>query len=123
MDNLNSKCEQTPIMTDAHLRKYSEFNHYDTNWTFLYELLIDTERQLGEFNERVPFKYNKDVFSPRLVNLLLMACTQIEALCKIFITELKLRKPTRKNGMRGVIAEIDKNGVLSNMKIGSGSIG
>ncbi|MEW5841379.1 MAG: hypothetical protein AB1753_10295 [Thermoproteota archaeon] len=89
---------------------------------FLAELLYDTEKQLADFNDIIPFKYNKNVFSPRLVNLHLTTCSQIEALCGLFITELNLMGPSG-NGMKDVMLELDVNGVLSNMKIDWYSLG
>jgi hypothetical protein len=89
------------------------FASYDE---LLLELLYDTERQLEEFSHLVPFKYNKDVYSPRLVNLLLTTCTQIETLCELLVPELQL--PGKQgDGIKDVIRQIDTNGILSKMNI------
>ena len=82
----------------------------------LLELLYDTERQLEDFNHLVPFKYNKDVYSPRLVNLLHTTCTQIETLCSLLVPELNLPGP-QGDGIKDVLRQLDANGVLSKMNI------
>lgn len=84
----------------------------------LAEYLADTERQLKQFNDLVPFKHNPGIYSPRLVNLLLGICAQIEVFCNYFLSEFSWKLPERE-GMRWVIAELDKNGVLSRMVIKS----
>lgn len=84
----------------------------------LHEYLSDTEKQLEQFNNFAPFKHNPDIYSPRLVNLLFMACAQIEAFCSYFVAEFGWTIP-QGQGMRWVIAQLDRNGVLSKMIIKS----
>ena len=47
------------------------------------KIVDDIDLQLKEFNEIIPYEYNIDAYSPRLVNLLLSTCTIIERFCKL----------------------------------------
>jgi len=89
-----------------------------TTRKILSEFLSDTERQLKNFSDNVPFEYNPDVYSPRLLNLLLVTCAQIEALCWFFMAEFSWALP-QNQGMKWVISQLDQNNVLSQMKLKS----
>lgn len=81
------------------------------------KIVNDIDLQLKEFNEILPYEYNKNAYSPRLVNLLLTTCTVIERFCKLIQVECDLPEPTQKNGgIRQLLTNIDQNGVLGNME-------
>lgn len=80
------------------------------------KIVNDIDLQLKEFNEIIPFEYNQDAYSPRLVNLLLTTCSLIESYCKLIQIECSLPAPTQQNGgIRELIRTIDQSGVLANM--------
>jgi len=84
--------------------------------SLLNKIVDDIDLQLKEFNEIVPYEYNKDAYSPRLVNLFLTTCTVIESFCKLIQVECNLPTLEKNGGIRGLLKNIDKNGVLSNME-------
>ena len=89
---------------------------FENDVKLLSKLLLDIDKQLLEFNEIVPYEYNRDAYSPRLINLLLSTSSQIEAYCNLFIVECNLHPSTSANdGIKGVLREMNQNGVLSNM--------
>ena len=78
----------------------------------------DSEKQLLEFNEIVPYEHNPaNVYSPKLVNLLLTVGPQIENLTDLIIIQLQLSPEG--NGLSSRIKELDKDGVLSSFEITS----
>jgi len=80
------------------------------------KIITDIDLQLKEFNQIIPYEYNTNAYSPRLVNLLLSTCTIIERFCKLIQIECSLPAPTPQNGgIRQLISNIDQNGVLANM--------
>ena len=82
----------------------------------LKKLFQDSERKLLEFNESVPFQFNDptEIYSPKLVNLMLEVGPQIEDITNQIISELGL-KP--EGGVPSRIKEINKKGVLSTFEI------
>jgi hypothetical protein len=81
------------------------------------KIVNDIDLQLKEFNEILPYEYNKNAYSPRLINLLLTTCVIIEKYCKLMQVECNLPAPTRENGgIRQLLKNIDQNGVLRNME-------
>ena len=82
----------------------------------LKRIWTDLEKQLLAFNEIIPFERNPhDVYSPKLINMMLITGPQIEAMAKLILNKLKL-KPKAK-GILGHIKEINKNSVLSKQRI------
>lgn len=76
----------------------------------------DLEKQLLEFNEIVPYEKNPhDVYSPRLVNMMLVTGPQIEAMTRLIVKKLKLRP--QGTGIPSYLKEINKNSVLSMQRI------
>jgi hypothetical protein len=83
----------------------------------LSKLVTDIDKQLKDFNEIIPYEHNQDAYSPRLVNMLLSTCSQIESFCKLIKNECNLPEPTSRNGgIRELLKKIDHNDVLSNME-------
>src|SRR2546428_10865115 len=81
------------------------------------KIVDDIDLQLKEFNQIIPYEYNKNAYSPRLVNLLLTTCAVIERFCKLIQVECNLPEPTRENGgIRKLLTNIDQNVVLKNME-------
>jgi len=77
----------------------------------LRRLFDDSEIKLQDFNEIIPFQFNpKEIYSPKLVNLMLEIGPQIEDITNLIITELALSDEC---GIISRIKEINKNGVLS----------
>ena len=82
----------------------------------LKRLFNDSEKQLHEFNETIPYEHNpNDVFSPKLVNLILQAGPQIENLTDLMLEKLEI--PSEGNGLLSRIKTLNKNGVLSKFQI------
>lgn len=83
----------------------------------LAKIVNDMDLQLKEFHEIIPYEYNQEAYSPRLVNLLLTTCSLIESYCKLIQRECSLPEPTTSNGgIRNLIKKIDQTGVLRNME-------
>ncbi|AFS82632.1 hypothetical protein [Candidatus Nitrosopumilus sediminis] len=80
------------------------------------QVMNDIDLQLKDFNYIIPYEYNQEAYSPRLVNLLLTTCIVIERYCKILQIECQLPEPDGNGGIRGVLRNLDGNGVLANMK-------
>lgn len=87
------------------------------NLRILDQVMNDIDLQLKDFNYIVPYEYNQEAYSPRLVNLLLTTCIIIERYCKILQIECQLPEPNMTNGgIRGLLKKIDNNRVLANME-------
>lgn len=93
---------------------------------FLEKLHEDLEKQLIAFDEIIPFERQRTahIFSPRMLNMLLSCCPQIESLvemiCKRCNIELKQKNQNGKlvdKSIRELIGEINHDGVLSKMTI------
>lgn len=79
-------------------------------------LLRDSEKQLLEFNEIIPYDRNpSDIYSPKLVNLLLQIGPQIESLTDLIGGQLGLK--LSENGLPSRINQLNSDGVLSNFDI------
>lgn len=90
----------------------------DYNLQTLKRLQNDSEKQLLEFNEIIPIEHNSnDVYSPKLVNLMLSVGPQIENVVDIILKELHLE--VKEAGVPSRIKVLNQNGVLSNFKITS----
>jgi len=82
----------------------------------LKRIWMDLEKQMFDFNEIIPYGRNPhDVYSPKLVNMMLITGPQIEAMAKLIVKKLKL-KPKGK-GVPRYLKEINKNAVLSVQRI------
>ncbi len=78
----------------------------------------DLEKQLVAFNEVVPYERNSvQVYSPKLVNIMLSAGPQIEGMVKILVKELKVQPESNK--VLDLIKDINKNAILSVQRISS----
>jgi len=89
---------------------------FDVNLKNLKRLFRDSEKQLQEFNESIPYEHNpENVFSPKLVNLILQAGPQIENLTDMMIEKLEITPEG--NGLLSRIKTLNKNNVLSNFQI------
>lgn len=83
----------------------------------LKKLHVDLEKQMLNFDEIIPFERQRtaEVYSPRLLNMMLVCGAQIEA-----VTGLILRKcgiSDNNEGIRPLIRKINQKKVLSNFKI------
>ncbi|MDE1812753.1 MAG: hypothetical protein KGH85_07805 [Thaumarchaeota archaeon] len=83
----------------------------------LKKLHVDLEKQMLNFDEIIPFERQRtaEVYSPRLLNMMLVCGAQIEA-----VTRLILRKcgiSDNDEGIRQLIRKINQKKVLSNFKI------
>ena len=75
----------------------------------------DSEKQLLEFNDIIPYEHNpNNLYSPILVNLLLQVGPQVENVTDLLVRDLDL-KPDG-NGVPSRIREINKSGVLSGFR-------
>lgn len=99
-------------------------------WRFEFQLLEklheDLERQLIAFDEIVPFERQRTahIFSPRMLNMLLSCCPQIESLvemvckkCNIPLQQKNSQGNLVHKSIRELIREINHDGVLSKMEI------
>jgi len=84
----------------------------------LKRLFQDSEQQLAEFNEIVPYEHNpNNIYSPKLVNLLLQIGPQIEGVTDLIASKKSLKFES--GGVPSRIERINRNGVLSGFKITS----
>lgn len=82
----------------------------------LRKIVNDIDLQLKEFNEIIPYEYNQEAYSPRLINMLLTTCSLIESYCKLIQRECSLPEPSGNGGIKKLILKIDQSGVLANME-------
>ena len=76
----------------------------------------DSEEQLLNFNEIVPYEQNpSNIYSPKLVNLILQVGPQVENLIDLIMQKFGLT--SSRNGVPSRIDSINKKGVLSNLQI------
>ena len=84
----------------------------------LKRLFGDSEQELKKFNEIVPFEHNPhEIYSPKLVNLLLQIGPQIESLTDLIASKKELR--FERGGVPSRIERINHDGVLSGFNITS----
>ncbi len=89
---------------------------FNVNLQNLKRLFSDSEKQLHEFNENIPYEHNPtNVFSPKLVNLILQVGPQIENLTDLMIGKLAITYEG--SGLLSRIKTLNKNDVLSKFKI------
>lgn len=89
---------------------------FESNLASLKRLQYDSEKHLLEFNEIIPYEHNpEDVYSPRLVNLILQLGPQVENIIDLIVKKLQL-KP-QGSGTPSRIKEINKTGILSKLRI------
>lgn len=82
----------------------------------LKRLFSDSEKQLQEFNENIPYEHNpNNVFSPKLVNLILQVGPQIENLTDLMLEKLEIT--SEGNGLLSRIKTLNTNNILSNFQI------
>ncbi|MDE1861509.1 MAG: hypothetical protein KGI33_01215 [Thaumarchaeota archaeon] len=82
----------------------------------LRKLHVDLEKQMLNFDEIVPYERQRtaDIYSPRLLNMMLVCGSQIEAVTKLTCGRCKIRHD---DGIRPAIRKLDKDGVLSGFRI------
>ncbi|MCH7561138.1 MAG: hypothetical protein IIC67_07210 [Thaumarchaeota archaeon] len=92
--------------------------NFENDLQNLKRLFLDSEQELKKFDEIVPYEHNpNNIYSPKLVNLLLQIGPQIEG-----VTDLIASKKTLKVQSGGVPSRIEKinhKGVLSRFEITS----
>lgn len=90
----------------------------------LQKLHEDVEKQLLQFDEIIPYEKQRsaEIFSPRLLNMMLSCCPQIEAITKLItercgfpLNETDEDGKTRPKSVPSLIKKIDENAVLSNL--------
>lgn len=92
----------------------------------LQKLHEDIEKQLLKFDEIIPYEKqtSAEIFSPRLLNMMLSCCPQIEAITKLISErcDFPLNETNNENNDRKkpisvpkLIKKINENGVLSNL--------
>ncbi len=95
---------------------------YDFDVRELKRIWSDLEKQVLSFNEIVPYERNPhNIYSPKLVNLMLLSGAQIEAMAKLIVNRLKLNPSGR--GIPTYLKEINKNAILSKQRIVSTTSG
>lgn len=104
----------------------SQVDELRYEFQLLEKLHEDLEKQLITFDEIVPFERQRTalIFSPRMLNMLLSCCPQIESLveliCKRCNIPLKQKNQHGKlidRSIRELIEEINHDNVLSKMTI------
>jgi len=89
---------------------------YDFDVRELKRIWNDLEKQVLAFNDIVPFELNPhDIYSPKLVNLMLLSGVQIEAMAKLIVKKLKLNPGGR--GIPSFLKKINEDSVLSKQRI------
>ena len=81
----------------------------------LKKLQIDLEKQMLRFDEIIPYERQETarIYSPRLLNMMLACCPQIEAVTNLISTKCNFSG----NGIPTLIGKINKKAVLSNFQI------
>lgn len=76
----------------------------------------DLETQFLEFDSIIPFEKQTcmDIYSPRLVNMLLTTCPQIESICVMLNDHMKI---TKNGNIPALMEEINRNKVLEKIVI------
>ena len=81
----------------------------------LKSLQLETEDQILDFNKIVPLEHNlSNVYSPKLVNIILQAGPQIEAIVDAIMKELGL---SSNGGVPSKIKKINEKGMLNKLDI------
>ena len=89
--------------------------NYEFNLNNLKKLHVDLEKQMLKFDEIIPYERQETsrIYSPRLLNIMLACCPQIEAMTKL----ISQRCNFTTNGIPSLIQEINNKGVLSHFRI------
>lgn len=88
---------------------------FKENMTIMRERYIESEREFHQFNRIIPHDKNPDyIYSPRLVNLLVGICFQIEGVLELLITEFNLGEY---KDFPDSFDKLNKQGLLSIQKI------
>ena len=88
------------------------------------QLYLSVEQQFREFNEIVPYDQNSvkkgwnEIHSPRLVNLILSICPQIEKMMKILVKEMEMEPENKGNSSYDYLNRLDRNNVLKEQIVG-----
>lgn len=82
----------------------------------LRKLHIDLEKQMLDFDEIIPYERQRtaQIYSPRLLNMMLVCATQIEAITRLISSKCNL---VTTGGIPSLIRKINQNAVLSNFNI------
>ena len=88
---------------------------YEFHLSNLRKLYVDLEKQMLKFDEILPYERQKtsEIYSPRLLNMMLACCPQIEATTKLISQKCKFSEKS----VPGLIQKINEKNVLSNFKI------
>jgi len=83
----------------------------------LVKLYVDLEKQMIKFDEIVPYdrQTTAKIFSPRLLNMMLVCCPQIEAVTKLVASRCDIK--TKSNSTPSLIHKINEKAVLSDFQI------
>ena len=94
---------------------------YEDHLHNLKKLHIDLEKQMLKFDEILPYERQKtsEIYSPRLLNMMLACCPQIEATTKLISQKCKFSQKCNfsEKSVPGLIQKINEKNVLSNFKI------
>jgi len=93
------------------------------------QLYSSVEQQFIEFNEIIPYNQNDQkngwnkIHSPRLVNLLLSICPQIEKMAKLIVNEMNLEPENNGKSAYDYLNRLDRKNVLKEQIIGMSNPG
>ena len=103
----------------------SQVDELRSELRLLEKLHEDLEKQLIAFDEIIPFERQRTahIFSPRMLNMLLSCCPQIESLVEMICKICNIALKKNQNGklidksIRELIGEINYDGVLAKITI------
>lgn len=89
---------------------------YEMHLSNLKKLHVDLEKQMMKFDEIIPYERQATsrIYSPRLLNLMLACCPQIEAIIKLISHRCGFPNCSQ---IPKMIQKINEKGVLSNFQI------
>src|SRR5438094_2572889 len=79
------------------------------------ELYLQTEREFIELSYVIPLDNQSKTYSPRLYNILLGACGQVESMLRLLCKQLHLR--VKKRDFPSYYNKLNSYGMLANQKI------
>lgn len=88
------------------------------------QLYLPVEQQFIEFNKIIPYNQNdqkngwNEIHSPRLVNLLLSICPQIEKMAQLIVTEMDLEPENNGKSIYDYLNRLDRKNVLKEQIVG-----
>ncbi|WP_299293547.1 hypothetical protein [Nitrosopumilus sp.] len=104
-------------------------SEFEKNLLKMKQLYLSTERQFIEFNEIIPYTQNdpakgwNEIHSPRLVNLILSICPQIEKISKLLLSELDLVPENNGRSSYDYLNRLDRKKLLTIQHVGMANPG